>query len=185
MTTSRSDQPPLPVPPASSHRLEAVSHFAVFSPWTTQERKRNRNWTCMLRWIFITPFTLPSLFVVSHGPQTLLETEPASCERRPALISPSPLKTQSRKCFLHCSGAGVVLGHSPGSSPFCVEPCWGRPWPPEPLSAAPAVCLQRRREKPPVGQRWPPRPRPARVRSLPAAVWAPVAAMPLGPRVFM
>lgn len=94
MMTNRSDRPP-----AQRHRVlpglqEAFLTFSVSSHWIAHERKRT--WTCMLSRIFMM-FTFtsspPSLFILSHGPQILLETEPASCECRPApvsLLAPCP-----------------------------------------------------------------------------------------------
>lgn len=66
----------------------------------------------MFRKIFMILFSPhPSLFVLPHGPQTLFETEPASCNHKPASVSPRPLKTQPLKYFLEYSG--VMMGLRP------------------------------------------------------------------------
>uniref|UniRef100_A0A7N5JBF6 Small glutamine-rich tetratricopeptide repeat-containing protein alpha n=1 Tax=Ailuropoda melanoleuca TaxID=9646 RepID=A0A7N5JBF6_AILME len=73
--------------------------FRHLLPLDHPREKKKQKLDLHVKMDFYYSFTLPSLFVVSHGPQTLLETEPASRERRPALISSQPPENPVVKVF--------------------------------------------------------------------------------------
>lgn len=84
-----------PVPPPPARPADGKSSASCrFLPSDCLTEKK-KNWTRMLRQIFIIFIFVPCLplpFCTLQRPPDPSETEPASCEHRPALISPLPRK---------------------------------------------------------------------------------------------
>lgn len=164
-----------PVPPPPARPADGKSSASCrFLPSDCLTEKK-KNWTRMLRQIFIIFIFVPCLplpFCTLQRPPDPSETEPASCEHRPALISPLPRKIPVTEGSPRISqgwggspaalqeAAGFVSSH--GGVPVACTPLrlssgasavGGKPSPSRPSLLGEAHCQARSGDQHPLGLR--------------------------------